>query len=53
VIDEGCNVSHEDLAYRLPGYDALTQSDNQEPQPADGNEWDERKSKRRSRTSSS
>ncbi len=36
VIDEGCNVSHEDLAYRLPGYDALTQSDNQEPQPADG-----------------
>jgi thermitase len=36
VIDEGCNVSHEDLAYKLPGYDALTQSNNQEPQPADG-----------------
>ena len=36
VIDEGCNVAHEDLAYKLPGYDALTQSDDQEPQPADG-----------------
>lgn len=36
VIDEGCNISHEDLVYKLPGYDALTQSDNQEPQPADG-----------------
>ncbi|MBN1207219.1 MAG: S8 family serine peptidase [Myxococcaceae bacterium] len=36
VIDEGVNVAHEDLACKLPGYDAVTQTDNQEPQPGDG-----------------
>lgn len=36
VIDEGCNLAHEDIQYKLPGYDAVTGTDNQEPQPADG-----------------
>ena len=36
VLDEGVNVAHEDLACKLPGYDAVTQTDNQEPQPGDG-----------------
>ncbi|MEN9933523.1 MAG: hypothetical protein RLZZ387_102 [Chloroflexota bacterium] len=36
IIDEGCNLAHEDLAYKLPGYDAVTRTDNQEPQPGDG-----------------
>ncbi|WP_164017959.1 S8 family peptidase [Pyxidicoccus trucidator] len=36
IIDEGVNVAHEDLACKLPGYDAVTQTDNQEPQPGDG-----------------
>ncbi|MFP2906733.1 S8 family peptidase [Pyxidicoccus sp. 3LFB2] len=36
IIDEGVNVAHEDLSCKLPGYDAVTQTDNQEPQPGDG-----------------
>ncbi|MGH2356055.1 MAG: S8 family serine peptidase, partial [Chloroflexota bacterium] len=36
VIDEGCNLAHEDLTFKLPGYDAVTGTDNQEPKPADG-----------------
>jgi len=36
VIDEGCNLTHEDLTYKLPGYDAVHRTDNPEPLPADG-----------------
>src|SRR5262249_51546934 len=31
VIDEGCDMTHEDIAYKLPGYDAFA-GDN-DPQP--------------------
>jgi subtilisin family serine protease len=36
VLDEGVNLSHEDLSFKLPGYDAVTRTDNPEPKPADG-----------------
>ena len=36
VIDEGCDIAHEDIAYKLPGYDATDGDDNQQPKPADG-----------------
>lgn len=36
VVDEGCNLAHEDIVYKLPGYDAVTRTDNPEPQSADG-----------------
>jgi subtilisin family serine protease len=35
VIDEGNDMSHEDLAYKLPGYDAYSGDDNPTPQAAD------------------
>jgi thermitase len=35
VIDEGNDLSHEDLAYKLPGYDAYSGDDNPTPQAAD------------------
>ena len=31
IIDEGCDMTHEDIAYKLPGYDAFA-ADN-DPQP--------------------
>jgi hypothetical protein len=37
IIDEGCNLTHEDIVYKLPGYDAVTSGANPpEPQPTDG-----------------
>ncbi len=36
VIDEGCDLTHEDITYKLPGYDAVTGTDNPSPQPKDG-----------------
>ncbi|MGH7391497.1 MAG: S8 family serine peptidase [Candidatus Rokuibacteriota bacterium] len=36
VIDEGCDLTHEDLVYKLPGYDAVTGSNNPSPLPGDG-----------------
>lgn len=36
VIDEGCDLSHEDISYKLPGYDAVYRTDNPSPLPADG-----------------
>jgi hypothetical protein len=36
VIDEGCDLTHEDLAYKLPGYDAVTGTNNPSPLPGDG-----------------
>jgi thermitase len=35
VIDEGNDLSHEDLVYRTPGYDAYQGDDDPTPQPAD------------------
>lgn len=35
VIDEGNDLSHEDLVYKTPGYDAYQGDDNPTPQPAD------------------
>lgn len=32
VLDEGCDIAHEDINYRLPGYNALDRTDN--PRPA-------------------
>lgn len=32
ILDEGCDMTHEDLAYKLPGYDAYDGDNN--PQPA-------------------
>jgi thermitase len=31
IIDEGCDLSHEDLVYKLPGYDAWDGDDNPTP----------------------
>ena len=31
IIDEGCDMTHEDIAYKLPGYDAYAADD--DPQP--------------------
>ncbi|MGH3118392.1 MAG: S8 family serine peptidase, partial [Gaiellales bacterium] len=36
IIDEGCDLSHEDLPYKTPGYDAYESDDNPTPQPQDG-----------------
>ncbi len=36
IIDEGCDLTHEDITYKLPGYDAVTGTDNPSPQPRDG-----------------
>lgn len=36
IIDEGCDLSHEDISYKLPGYDAVYRTDNPSPLPADG-----------------
>ncbi|OUC12317.1 MAG: hypothetical protein B0A82_22835 [Alkalinema sp. CACIAM 70d] len=36
VIDEGCDLQHEDIEYKLPGYDAVTRSDNPSAQRRDG-----------------
>jgi thermitase len=35
IIDEGNDLSHEDLVYKTPGYDAYDGDDNPTPQPAD------------------
>lgn len=35
ILDEGCDMTHEDIVYKLPGYDAFAGDDN--PQP-DGND---------------
>ncbi len=35
VIDEGNDLSHEDLVHKLPGYDAYSGDDNPTPQAAD------------------
>lgn len=35
ILDEGCDMTHEDIAYKLPGYDAFAMDNN--PQP-DGND---------------
>ena len=31
IIDEGCDMSHEDLTYKLPGYDAFSVDNNPQP----------------------
>lgn len=31
VIDEGCDMNHEDIAYRTPGYDAYAGDNNPQP----------------------
>jgi hypothetical protein len=31
IIDEGCDMSHEDLNYKLPGYDAFAVDNNPQP----------------------
>ncbi|MGA9381998.1 MAG: S8 family serine peptidase, partial [Phormidium sp.] len=36
IIDEGCDLSHEDISYKLPGYDAVYRTDNPSPLPRDG-----------------
>ncbi|MBW4632195.1 MAG: S8 family serine peptidase [Iphinoe sp. HA4291-MV1] len=36
VLDEGCDLNHEDISYKLPGYDATSGSDNPSPLPRDG-----------------
>jgi thermitase len=35
IIDEGNDLSHEDIVYKTPGYDAYQGDDNPTPQPAD------------------
>ncbi len=35
IIDEGCDMSHEDLNYKLPGYDAYTGDSNPQPNAND------------------
>jgi thermitase len=35
VIDEGCDLTHEDIVYKTPGYDAFDGDDNPTPQPSD------------------
>jgi len=36
IIDEGCDLAHEDLVYKTPGYDAYEGDNNPSPLPADG-----------------
>lgn len=36
VIDEGCDLTHEDIDYKTPGYDAFDGNDDPTPQAADG-----------------
>jgi len=36
VIDEGCDLTHEDITYKLPGYDAVFRTDDPSPLPPDG-----------------
>jgi thermitase len=36
VLDEGCDVTHEDLDYKTPGYDAYDRDDDPTPQATDG-----------------
>jgi thermitase len=36
IIDEGNDLSHEDIVYKTPGYDAYDGDDNPTPQPQDG-----------------
>lgn len=36
IIDEGCDLTHEDISYKLPGYDAYDGNDDPTPQPSDG-----------------
>ena len=36
IIDEGCDLGHEDLVYKTPGYDAYDGDNNPTPLPADG-----------------
>jgi subtilisin family serine protease len=31
IVDEGCDMSHEDINYKLPGYDAFAVDDNPQP----------------------
>jgi len=35
IIDEGCDLTHEDIIYKTPGYDAFDGDDNPTPQPSD------------------
>ena len=36
IIDEGCDLTHEDLVYKTPGYDAYDGDNNPSPMTADG-----------------
>ncbi len=36
IIDEGCDLGHEDLMYKTPGYDAYQGDNDPSPLPADG-----------------
>ncbi|WAL60486.1 S8 family peptidase [Thermocoleostomius sinensis] len=36
VLDEGCDLAHEDLSYKLPGYDAVNRTNDPSPLPRDG-----------------
>jgi thermitase len=36
IIDEGCDLAHEDLVYKTPGWDAYDVDNNPSPLPADG-----------------
>jgi thermitase len=36
IIDEGNDLTHEDIDYKLPGYDAYDGDDDPTPQPQDG-----------------
>jgi thermitase len=36
IIDEGCDLGHEDLVYKTPGYDAYQADNDPSPLPADG-----------------
>ncbi|MEZ5353566.1 MAG: S8 family serine peptidase [Bryobacteraceae bacterium] len=31
IVDEGCDISHEDISYKLPGYDAYAGDNNPQP----------------------
>ncbi|RUR79119.1 hypothetical protein PCC6912_32930 [Chlorogloeopsis fritschii PCC 6912] len=36
IIDEGCDIHHEDIVYKQPGYDAVYRRDDPSPLPRDG-----------------
>jgi subtilisin family serine protease len=36
ILDEGCDLAHEDLSYKLPGYDAVYRTNDPSPLPRDG-----------------